>query len=234
MKVCSRCKVQKESIEFHRSRSSIDGLFHYCKKCKSEYKKQQYATTENRAKELARKKEKYGDPDVRVKKLEYEKRRYMDPKIKAAKLRKKQEYYSNLGVQEARRAYSRDYRSQPINKIKKYARHKERYHTDITYKIACKLRSRLRKAIFSTYMAGYAVNYLGCSIEEFKVYLESKFQPGMDWSNYGLYGWHIDHIISLSSFDLTDKEQLLRACHYSNLQPLWAKDNLKKSSKIEH
>ena len=54
----------------------------------------------------------------------------------------------------------------------------------------------------------------------------------MTWDNYGYYGWHIDHITPLASFDLTNRQQLLEACHYTNLQPMWAKDNMTKSDKI--
>jgi hypothetical protein len=67
----------------------------------------------------------------------------------------------------------------------------------------------------------------------FLKYLESKFQSGMTWENYGKNGWHIDHIRPLSSFNLIDDKQLKLACHYTNLQPLWAKDNLVKSNKWE-
>ena len=69
---------------------------------------------------------------------------------------------------------------------------------------------------------------LGCTIKELKIYLESKFQPGMTWENHGRFGWHIDHEVPLSSFDLTDREQFLKACHYTNLQPLWWNENLSK------
>lgn len=79
---------------------------------------------------------------------------------------------------------------------------------------------------------GSAVRDLGCSIEELKTYLESKWQPGMNWDNWSKDGWHIDHIRPLASFDLSDPEQLRQACHYTNLQPLWAEDNFKKSDSV--
>ena len=73
---------------------------------------------------------------------------------------------------------------------------------------------------------------LGCSGDECRKYLEAKWLPGMSWDNWSLHGWHIDHVKPLSSFDLSDRVQLLEACHYTNLQPLWAKDNLRKGSKL--
>jgi len=94
------------------------------------------------------------------------------------------------------------------------------------------LRARLAQAIKNFNKAGSAIRDLGCSIEFLKTYLESKFQPGMTWENHTKYGWHIDHIVPLITFDLTDREQFLKACHYTNLQPLWAKDNLKKGRKL--
>jgi len=62
--------------------------------------------------------------------------------------------------------------------------------------------------------------------------MQSLFKEGMHWSNNTMHGWHIDHIKPISSFDLTNPEQLKKCCHYSNLQPLWAIDNLIKSNKL--
>jgi len=98
-------------------------------------------------------------------------------------------------------------------------------------KIARRLRSRLSNAVTNGQKAGSAVRDLGSSIEELKKYLESKFTLGMSWDNYGYCGWHIDHIKPLDSFDLSNSEEFKKACHYSNLQPLWANDNFIKSNK---
>lgn len=76
------------------------------------------------------------------------------------------------------------------------------------------------------------LKYIGCSLEELTAHLESKFQEGMTWENRGQFGWHIDHVVPLSSFDLSIEENLYKSNNYKNLQPLWAKDNLVKSNKI--
>lgn len=106
---------------------------------------------------------------------------------------------------------------------------KERRNKDIQFRINLGLRSRFYQAVKKNHKTGSAIKNLGCSITELKSYLESKFLYGMSWDNYGLYGWHIDHIKPLSAFDLSDRKQMLEACHYTNLQPLWAKDNLSKN-----
>ena len=122
------------------------------------------------------------------------------------------------------------YKEANKDKINSYIKNKKK--TDIQYRLSCNLRVRLNSAINRNFKAGSAVRDLGCSISELKSYLESKFSSGMTWDNWALDGWHIDHIKPLSSFDLTNRQQLLEACHYTNLQPLWATDNLIKSDKI--
>lgn len=118
------------------------------------------------------------------------------------------------------------------NKIKKqqYAKHK--YHTDIQTRLSCVLRSRLSHAVRKNIKNGSAVRDLGCSLGYLKEFIESKFQPGMSWENYGHDIWHIDHIRPLSSFDLSDPSEFKKACHYTNLQPLWAEENLAKGKRF--
>ena len=90
----------------------------------------------------------------------------------------------------------------------------------------------MNRAIKNNWKNGSAVKDLGCSIEDFKKYIESKFQEGMTWDNYGLNTWHIDHITPLSWFNLEDRNQFLVACHYTNQQPLWARDNWEKPKQL--
>ena len=77
-----------------------------------------------------------------------------------------------------------------------------------------------------------AATLLGCSWFEFVSHIEAQFVHGMTWANHGQRGWHFDHIKPLSSFDLTDEKQLREACHFTNVQPLWAADNIRKGAKI--
>jgi hypothetical protein len=109
---------------------------------------------------------------------------------------------------------------------------RNRKANDINFKLSLNLRKRFNMAIKHNFKGGSAVRDLGCSIAEFKQYIESKFQQGMDWSNYGQKGWHLDHIIPLSSVDVGNREQVLPLLHYTNFQPLWAKDNISKRDKV--
>lgn len=96
-----------------------------------------------------------------------------------------------------------------------------------------RLRSRLYSFLNkNTTPSKEVLLYIGCDREELKKYLESKFTEGMTWDNRGRYGWHLDHIIPLSSFDLRKKSEILKGMHYTNIQPLWAKDNVRKSNKM--
>jgi hypothetical protein len=100
------------------------------------------------------------------------------------------------------------------------------------YKIKNAVRSRLNQYIKQK---GYdktkkTFDNIGCNPYKLKQHLESQFQEGMTWDNHGQYGWHIDHIIPLAS--ATTEEEIYKLNHYTNLQPLWWEDNIKKRDKI--
>lgn len=88
--------------------------------------------------------------------------------------------------------------------------------------LRCRLYNKVKNKSSSTF------DLLGCSIDYFMNYLEGLFQPGMSWDNYGK--WHIDHIRPCASFDLALQAHQEECFHYTNLQPLWAEDNMKKGS----
>lgn len=119
------------------------------------------------------------------------------------------------------------------NKINANRRHQEKLkrNTDPLYKLITNQRTRIT-GILKKHKTNKTLELIGCSAEFLRNYLENRFQEDMSWENYGKYGWHVDHIIPCSSFDLTDVEQQHRCFHYTNLQPMWAEDNLRKSNKI--
>ena len=124
----------------------------------------------------------------------------------------------------------RDFKEKCLKK--EYNSRKTRFNGDIKYRLIQNLRSRLymftkESVIKKTKKFN---DYIGCTGEELKNYLEKQFQIGMSWDNYGK--WHIDHIIPLSSFKT--EEELYKLCHYTNLQPLWASENIAKHNKITH
>jgi hypothetical protein len=99
--------------------------------------------------------------------------------------------------------------------------------------LAVALRKRMSGAIRAEFKKGSAVSDLGCSVAELKLRIESMWKPGMTWDNWGRKpgSWQIDHIKPLARFNLRNREELLQAVHYTNLQPLWFEDNLRKSAK---
>jgi hypothetical protein len=119
------------------------------------------------------------------------------------------------------------------------AREKERLRSRqrrevLEVRILGALRNRLCDAVKGRNKSAKTQELLGCSVEYLKRYLEGRFLPGMSWDNWGHVGkvWHIDHIRPCASFDLTDPEQQRACFHYTNLQPLWAVDNIRKGAKV--
>ena len=110
--------------------------------------------------------------------------------------------------------------------------HRHLRQTNMQFRIKDNLRRRINSAIKNNRKAASAVRDLGCSIHKFVLYIETQFEDGMSWENWGIHGWHLDHIVPLASFDLTNREQFLDAVHYTNYQPLWAFDNLSKGDRI--
>ena len=107
----------------------------------------------------------------------------------------------------------------------------KRLKTDPHFKIKQQMSHRIYLALKSqrTKKSNTTSKLIGCSISKLWKHLEERFEPGMTRENHGT--WHVDHIIPCASFDLTDPEQQKICFHYTNLQPMWALDNIKKGKK---
>ena len=106
---------------------------------------------------------------------------------------------------------------------------KKRRNRDPLFRVVEALRSNLNNALHGKAKGQRTLDYIGLTIEDFKLYIEKQFTEGMNWDNYG--DWHLDHIQPICSFDHSDEEQIKKCWHYSNFQPLWAKDNLAKGGR---
>ena len=129
---------------------------------------------------------------------------------------------------------SKKYYEKNKTKIREYQNEYEinRKQKDFSYRLRINLRARIREAIKNngTKKSYSTIFLIGCEVDYLRQHLESQFKTGMSWSNYGER--EIDHIQPCSSFDLTNEQQQKKCFHYTNLQPLWWHENLKKGSRI--
>jgi hypothetical protein len=227
-KVCSKCGVGKNETEFAKRKKSADGRSSICKECKKEYDRAY------RQHPIAKKKRNAGKIRWRQteKCKEGQHRHYEENKESRLADSKQWALDHPDEVKESRRRWAVKDRIENPDRVKNYAVQKR--EEDVQYRIKDALRARLNVALKRGFKAGSAVGDLGCSIPELRVHLERKFPPGMTWENWGKgFGkWNIDHIMPLAAFDLTDRQHVLLACSYLNLQPLWFEDNMAKGDKI--
>lgn len=145
-----------------------------------------------------------------------------------------QEYMNNTTVEERRVLRNKNYTEE--KKREYYDKCNEMYNNDPVYKLKSLIRMHINRAVSYGKTKKYSSKeYLGCGVDEFRQYIESKFKPGMTWENHGrgLDKWHLDHILPLSSIkSVSDEDVLKTLCNYKNYQPLWESDNLSKSTKI--
>ena len=157
------------------------------------------------------------------------------------KARRAAHYQANVAeIRLKAKAYRDSHRSVIAARRPKYAEERERLlayqrqrrASDPGYRLRWYLRNRVRGALQKGSKSAPTLALLGCTIPEWRVHLEALFRPGMTWENYGPV-WHVDHRKPCASFDLTDPAQQRACFHYTNTQPLFAAENLKKSDLCE-
>ncbi len=255
-KICKKCKIEKDVSFFGKNRQHKNGISNFCKLCNNK-KIEKYRNSnkekikERKRLEYLKYKDRYAEANKkrREKNPEYNKKylsKYYSENKEILKIKQK-EYYENnkdiilekqknyiLNNKDRRKKYHTEYREKFKNKLKNYHKEylKNRRNNDILFKLKGILSHRVRCFLKSRDIRknNRIKDIIGCDLNEFKIHIELQFKEGMSWDNYGYYGWHIDHKIPLAS--AKTEEEMYNLFHYSNLQPLWAKENFEKRDKI--
>jgi hypothetical protein len=250
MKECSTCLCKKPKSEFNKQSANKDGLRGQCRECQKLTRRAYYEKTKDHKKEYAKANEGH------IK--EYQKKYYQSNQERLKENSKShrdnnKDYYKEYNAkyqednQDSIRAKKKEYYAENkeyfLDKFKRYRKDNREYYksyskgylrerrkTDPLFRLAHNIRNLI---LISFTYNGYSkeaktFEILGCTFEEFKVHIEKQFTDGMSWDNRGL--WHLDHIYPVSK--AADEEHLIKLNHYTNFQPLWAMDNLRKGNKL--
>jgi hypothetical protein len=207
--ICTKCNIEKPE-NCYRISSLPSGNKSYrshCKECEMLYSREYYKSN----KQIC---------STRYKK-------YCIKNEETLKKSRKKRYDNNKEkMRQKRREYYQNNRKKEIESTLK------RRQNNIQVRIKENISRRLRSKMLNVIKERKTIDYLGCDIDFFKVYIESKMKPGMTWDNYGRDGWHLDHIIPCSYFDLTKQEEIFKCFNYTNYDPKWAIDNLSKGDRF--
>jgi hypothetical protein len=241
-KICAICGVDKPKSEYH-TRNNSTGVQSKCLKCTTEYKKKRYwSNREAELKKLTKSRSKPENVKQRkgyyiANKEDYRKRYYSAMANESKKENKKKvaKAYRENNKEELR-TKARKYSQTEYSRKQRSEYHLKMKKSSLAYNIKRRLRHRVRMAVRA--ISNGAIKHkptmelLGCDIDFFKKYFEDKFTDGMSWERISEI--HVDHIKPCSKFNLLLKEEQEKCFHFSNLQPLWQKDNLIKSDKYPY
>ena len=212
-KICSKCGSDTNISEFYRDKTKKDGYHTICKICSKVNGKIWKNNNIEKFKKFQADYRKYCKDNCPDKLIKSRKKWSLKNKDKIKDIAKK----NVVKIREYKRKYKKKMRE-----------------NNPSFKIGANLSKRIWDALRSQNLnkLSKTKDLLGCSIENFKNYLESLFKSGMTWENYGKGKgkWEIDHIRPCASFDLTDAEQQKQCFHYTNLQPMWGHINCAKHS----
>lgn len=239
-KKCTKCQEEKTLDNFSK-RSNRETLKTMCRSCVSEYNKKY--NKKNKEKITQLRKAWIANDENRKKRdeymLTYNKEYQKKNKEKLNAISKAWRENNPEKMAE----YKKNWTKNNPEKVKQSRRRrrdkarqwkKEQYATNPIYKLGVNIRNHATKIsqIVKTKKGKTSLEYLGCTLEEFKAHIESQWQEGMTWENHSVDGWHIDHIKPIDWY-IKNSDDPWQANHYTNLQPLWAEENLSKNNKIK-
>ena len=193
------------------------------KKSKKEYMKEYYLKNKEQIQKQQKEYQLKNKEHIKEVSKEY----YSKNKEEISKQFKK--YYSeNI---EKRKEYFKEYNSKLENRERRRNHVNNRYQTDINYRISKICRTRILQALKGLSKSASTMKLIGCTIDELRNHIESKFEPWMTWGNQGRGGWDIEHIKACANFNLVDPEQQCACFNWSNLQPMEHIENIKKGAR---
>jgi len=208
MKNCSKCGLSKPINEYYARKSLSGGYYSVCKSCCKAKNAEYYKRNREKIK------------------AEMRERRASIPETERSKINRERHLKNRDANLQRMKAY-RQKTKEAWNK-----KQVDRYHSDPMFRLRVNLTNRANKVFDRSGMpkTGRTRDLIGCDWEHLKLHIESKFDEGMTWENRS--EWHIDHIVPLSS--AKTREEMERLCHYTNLQPLWAQENLAKGARLDY
>ena len=215
---CRKCGLVKDVTKFVPDKRVKTGYTNSCLSCRDVYRKKYHQ--EHRDKVLTQLTAYYTNNKAS---LQAKNKQYNLVNKEALTL-KKRDYTARTKDEKA--AYDKIYREKNKAKVRL------RKQIDPNYKLRYYFTHRILDALRGKTKSAPTMQLLGCSIPEFRQFIALKFKDGMTWENRGLFTWHLEHILPCASFDLSNPEQQKKCFHYTNYQPLWALDNLRKGSKV--
>ena len=238
-KVCSKCCKEKKIFEFRKRKDSKDGFRSECKECSylvcKKYRDINSEIIKNKKKDY------YNNNRKKILNIVKEYREQnIDVIREKDKIRSKKKYKNNPELYQSYYnknkqnilEYKKTWAKKNHKKIKEQKREyvKNRNKNDFIFNLKNRIRNRLYNFLTKNNISkkNKTFDIVGCTPLQLREYIEKKFVDGMNWENRGK--WHIDHIIPLCS--TKNEDEVYKLCHYTNLQPLWDEDNLKKSDKI--
>lgn len=227
MKTCNKCKIEKSYQEFTSDKSRKDGYHSQCKPCRYLQNKKYIELNKDKIKKYI---------ELNQEKIkEFNKKYYQDNK-EILREKAKQKYHLNTEYQKQYRLKNKEKIKEwhKLNNEKRRKQESDRRKTDSFYKF----KNNTRTLIYGSFKRGTnkytkktkTETILGCTIQEFRDYIQKKFKKGMCFENHGK--WHLDHIVPLAS--AKTEEEIIKLNHYSNFQPLWAEENIRKGNRLDY